>query len=89
MCSVRATVAVALGILGAIVFAETVRAQSSPNSNPQQRDCQTVRTCEFRRGAPVRGCLSSYSCRTCTLTRVSCSFGGRSSCQEMRCNWGG
>jgi hypothetical protein len=89
MRSVRTVVAIAAGILSAAHFAESAYAQSGPNSNPQQRDCQTVRTCEFRRGAPVRGCLSSYSCRACGLVRVPCALGGRTSCQEMRCNWGG
>ena len=30
-----------------------------------QRDCQTIRTCNFARGGSYRGCLSSYSCRVC------------------------
>mgnify|MGYP003429513802 CR=1 FL=1 len=89
MRGVQTAVIVALGILSATILAGGVHAQSAPNSNPQQRDCQTVRTCEFRRGAPVRGCRSSYSCRACGLVRVPCALGGRTSCQEMRCNWGG
>jgi hypothetical protein len=59
-------------------------------TSPQGRDCQTVRTCNFARGGTFRGCLSSYTCRTCRLQSVSrnCNLaGGR--CQEMVCRWGG
>jgi hypothetical protein len=55
-----------------------------------QRDCQTVRTCRFERGGSYRGCLSSYTCRTCRFVKARCEIGGRSqNCQEMRCTWGG
>lgn len=67
-----------------------VAAQTVPNSSPQGRDCQTVRVCNFARGAEVRGCLSSYSCRTCRMTTVAnCKLGPGRVCQEMRCGWGG
>ncbi|NJO33249.1 MAG: hypothetical protein HC869_08955 [Rhodospirillales bacterium] len=53
------------------------------------RDCQTVRTCNFSRTGRVRGCLSSYTCRTCRLVAARCSFAGRTRCQEVVCTWGG
>jgi hypothetical protein len=89
MGAIRTVLAAAAAMLSFATVAETAGAQALPGSNPQQRECQTVRTCEFRRDAPVRGCLSSYSCRSCALVRVPCALGGRTSCQEMRCNWGG
>ncbi len=55
-----------------------------------QRDCQTIRTCRYERGGSYRGCLSSYTCRTCRLVKARCEIGGRmQNCHEMRCTWGG
>lgn len=67
---------------------EFARAQEGPGGllNPQ-RDCQTIRTCNFRKGGSYRGCLSSYSCKVCKFVRVSC--GGGRVCEKMRCGWGG
>jgi hypothetical protein len=64
-------------------------AQEGPGGliNPG-RDCQTVRTCNFRKGGSYRGCLSSYSCRVCRFVRVGCKGGG-GTCQRLRCGWGG
>jgi len=53
------------------------------------RDCQTVRTCNFSRTGRVRGCLSSYTCRTCRLVTARCTLAGRTRCQEVVCTWGG
>ena len=54
-----------------------------------QKDCQTVRTCDFRRSSAVRGCLSSFACRSCRFVAAPCrSENGRRVCQEMRCGWG-
>ena len=67
-------------------------AQALPGASPQGRNCQTVRTCNFSRTAAVRGCLSSYTCRTCRLVSTRCNVGpntGQRTCQEMRCGWGG
>jgi len=63
-------------------------AQEGPGGlvNPQ-RDCQTITTCNFRRGGSYRGCLSSYSCRACRFVKVACGAGRV--CEKMRCGWGG
>ena len=54
-----------------------------------QRDCQTVRTCNFNRSGSYRGCLSSYSCRVCKFVRTACSIDGtRKTCQQVKCGWG-
>jgi hypothetical protein len=50
------------------------------------RICQVVRSCNFRRTAKVRGCLSSYSCRQCTFKK-RCS-NGRCEWQSV-CTWSG
>jgi len=56
-----------------------------------ERDCQSIRSCNFRRGGSYRGCISSYSCRTCRLVAARCTIGGAGNaraCREMRCTWG-
>jgi hypothetical protein len=67
-------------------------AQEGPGGllNPQ-RDCQTIRTCNFRKGGAYRGCLSSYSCRVCRFVRASCKGLGRrrAVCRKLVCTWGG
>ncbi len=56
----------------------------------QGRDCQTIRTCNFARNAEVRGCLSSYTCRTCRFVTASCRIGStQGPCQKLSCTWGG
>ena len=65
-----------------------VAAQQAAGIDPG-RDCQTVRTCNFSRTGRVRGCLSSYTCRTCRLVTARCSLAGRTRCQEVVCTWGG
>lgn len=81
----------AAALLLAIAAAPVAIAQTSSTSlDSPRRDCQTIRTCRFERGGSFRGCLSSYTCRTCRLVRAKCEIGGRSqNCQEMRCTWGG
>ena len=73
---------------GAMAAGANAVAQPAPDGS--QRDCQTIRTCNFARGGLYRGCLSSYSCRICRMVATSCRVGGgpRRVCQEMRCNWG-
>jgi hypothetical protein len=80
---------VAASALAGATLIGAARAQEGPGGliNPQ-RDCQTIRTCNFRRGGSYRGCLSSYSCRVCRFVRVSCR-GAAGTCQMLRCGWGG
>jgi hypothetical protein len=67
------------------------RAQQGPNGaiNPQ-RDCQTVLTCNYSKSGGYRGCLSSYSCRSCGFVTAKCSIAGvgRGTCRDLRCGWG-
>jgi hypothetical protein len=67
-------------------------AQQGPGGliNPH-RDCQTILTCQFKKGGSYRGCLSSYSCRTCAFVTSNCKIAGSRGqvCQRLRCTWGG
>jgi hypothetical protein len=83
---VAAGLTAALLMLGSV--SSPVIAQQSVGVDPG-RDCQTVRTCNFSRTGRVRGCLSSYTCRTCRLVTARCAFAGRTRCQEVVCTWGG
>jgi hypothetical protein len=49
--------------------------------------CTVVRSCNFKRSAAVRGCLSSYSCRQCDFRRVATSRNGRVEFRSS-CGWG-
>jgi len=74
-----------------LVGAGGAAAQEGPGGliNPQ-RDCQTIRSCNYRRGGEYRGCVSSYSCRVCRYVRGSCKgLGRRGVCRKLRCTWGG
>ncbi|MBV1694200.1 MAG: hypothetical protein KGP27_07050 [Hyphomicrobiales bacterium] len=67
-----------------------IATEASAQQTPQGRDCQTVRTCNFSRTGAVRGCLSSYTCRTCRLVPTRCDIGGvAGTCRAVRCSWGG
>ena len=82
-----ADLAFALALLGGMASAA---AQTVPGPANNGRDCQTVRTCNFARGAEVRGCLSSYTCRTCRIVPSTCISGSaQGACQKLRCSWGG
>lgn len=80
--------AIVLATAFAVLPLTFASAQEGPGGllNPQ-RDCQTIRTCNFRKGGSYRGCLSSYSCKVCKFVRVSC--GGGRVCERLRCGWGG
>lgn len=81
--------ALAMLTAGLLALAAPVaRAQQAAGVDPG-RDCQTLRTCRFTRGGSYRGCLSSYTCRTCKLVRTRCRVGERRVCSEMVCSWGG
>ena len=57
---------------------------------PSQPDCQTIRTCNFSRGASVRGCLSSYSCRTCRFVPRCQTISGKRLCSyQSECGFRG
>lgn len=74
---------------GALAAGSAV-AQEGPGGavNPG-RDCQTITTCQFRKGGSYRGCLSSYSCRVCRYVASSCVIGGtRKRCHRSVCTWG-
>lgn len=78
-------------LLTAATFATPAPAQEGPGGliNPQ-RDCQTIRTCNFGRGGSFRGCVSSYSCRVCRFVPTSCrGMGRRKTCRKLHCTWGG
>ena len=68
----------------------TALAQEGPGGlvNPQ-RDCMTIRTCNYDDYGPYRGCLSTYSCRVCKLVPASCEGMPGRVCKKMRCSWGG
>ncbi|MGE0701152.1 MAG: hypothetical protein AB7O57_18805 [Hyphomicrobiaceae bacterium] len=72
--------------LAALLSPGDAAAQSAGLS---QRDCQTVRTCNFSRYGAVRGCLSSYTCRTCRAVRSRCNLAGLRYCERVVCGWGG
>jgi hypothetical protein len=64
-------------------------AAAQPAGLDLNRDCQTIRTCNFERNGSYRGCLSSYSCRVCSFVRNTCRMdAGRRVCQQLRCTWG-
>jgi hypothetical protein len=85
------SVGVTLGVM-LLMSSPLAAQQSSSILNGQLnggRDCQVVRTCNFTKGGTFRGCLSSYTCRTCRLVASRCTVGsGRGTCQEMKCGWG-
>ncbi len=78
-----------MAAFGPAVFGTSVALAQQPGQSPQGRDCQTVRTCNFARTGTFRGCLSSYSCRSCRVVAVKCRLPNTSACQELRCSWGG
>jgi len=54
------------------------------------KDCHVIQSCNFARGAAVRGCLSSYSCRQCTFAprSVVTIDGVRRTEWRSTCAWG-
>lgn len=78
-------------LAGMLLLAGPGAAQQGPGGliNPQ-RDCQTIRTCNFRRGGDYRGCISTYSCRECRFVPSSCrGLGRRGVCRKLVCSWDG
>ncbi|MFZ4806199.1 MAG: hypothetical protein ACOYLQ_03005 [Hyphomicrobiaceae bacterium] len=82
---------VALGAFGP-AFAQSgpTPVQVGPGGliNPQ-RDCKTVRFCNFARTGSYRGCVSAYSCRACRFVAARCDIDGtRRTCSRVQCAWG-
>ena len=77
-------------VVTATGFAAIPAAAQQALVNPQ-RDCQTLLTCQFARGGSYRGCVSSYSCRTCDFITSKCKIAGVRGkvCRKLRCSWGG
>lgn len=82
------TVLLAAGLSVLLGGTGPASAQQQVGINPS-RDCQIVRSCNFSRHGEVRGCLSSYTCRTCKLVAARCTVGNRTKCREFVCSWGG
>lgn len=86
------TAALAMAVAIPLGLGTSASAQQAPGglTNPQ-RDCQTVLTCRYAKGGSYRGCLSSYSCRTCDFVASSCKIAGSrgSVCRKLKCTWGG
>lgn len=84
------------GVMTVLAFATVLLAGAAVPTIAQQtgvnpqRDCQTVRTCNFARNGAVRGCLSSYTCRTCRFVPTRCTIGTSTGpCRRLVCTWGG
>jgi hypothetical protein len=66
------------------------QARAQPAGLSAGRDCQVIRACNYGRGGPYRGCISTYTCRVCRFVPARCSVEGTQRvCQRMRCTWGG
>ena len=73
--------------------ASTPASAQTIGTDPSNKRCQTLLTCNYSRGGVYRGCLSSYTCRICRPQRVRCTASdiasGRRQCTELICTWGG
>ena len=79
-------------VAGASLAIEPAGAQVGPGGAINVgRDCQTLRNCRFTTGGVFRGCVSSFSCRTCKMVATRCELPASNSgaCQKLRCTWGG
>jgi hypothetical protein len=85
----RACLAAAFVATGLLAVVSPAIAQQALDPGIGGRDCQTVRTCNFSRRGAVRGCLSSYTCRTCKTVRSRCDVAGLKRCERVVCTWGG
>jgi hypothetical protein len=81
---------IALTVVGA---ATTPASAQAIGTDPSNKRCQTLLTCNYSRRGGYRGCLSSYTCRICRPQRVRCTASdiasGRRQCTELVCTWGG
>lgn len=82
--------AISVAVMGA-GLAGAAGAQQGPGGavNPD-RDCHTITTCNFSRHGSFRGCVSSYSCRTCSFQPAKCTIAGTRGkvCEKLVCKWG-
>jgi hypothetical protein len=80
-------------LLLTLMSATTAASAQTIGTDPRNKRCQTLLTCNYARGGLYRGCLSSYTCRVCRPERVRCSASdiasGRRQCTELVCSWGG
>lgn len=76
-----------------LASASTSADAQTVGTDPRNRHCQTLLTCNYTRGGTFRGCLSSYTCRVCRPQAVRCKpsdiASGRTRCTELVCTWGG
>lgn len=89
--SIARTCAAALIVMAMFVI-DPATAQVGPGGALDVgRDCQTLRNCRFTAGGTFRGCVSSFSCRTCRIVKTRCELTGTAgnACQKLRCTWGG
>ena len=87
----RRAIKLAVVAFGLALAAGQVHAQSVAPGSDANRDCQTIRRCNFTKAGTFRGCISAYSCRTCKIDRANCTFAagpGRKSCSTLTCSWG-
>jgi hypothetical protein len=84
-----AVLALSLAVMS-YASAQSVGGGAALISPPSQKDCQTIRTCNFARGSAVRGCLSSYSCRSCRFVPRCQTVAGKRVCDyQAQCGWRG
>lgn len=83
--------ALACGVAAAVAAAPApALAQQVIVTPAGQKICQTIRACDFRRSAEVRGCISAFACRTCRFDPVCTTIGGKRVCEHRaRCGWRG
>jgi hypothetical protein len=88
--SAAGSAAATLRLLPPGVPSGVIAVQAAPGALNTQRDCQTLRTCQFSKGGSFRGCVSSYSCRSCRFVPSKCTIGAAGNkCQRQVCDWGG
>ena len=82
---------VIFGFMGLVPLISALPVAAQGKLVDAQRDCQTVTTCNFQKSGSYRGCLSSYSCRSCSFVPSRCSIVGArgKACSKIRCTWGG
>jgi hypothetical protein len=85
----------ALRLLAVTALATSALTMAMPvaavaQSVDQNRNCQTIRNCQYTKGGSFRGCVSSYSCRACRFVPAKCTVGTAVGvCRRQVCDWGG